>query len=149
MQEAASQTALPPRQVLVVEDHELHAKLLRDILNFYGYATLRAASGGAALDMARQQRPHLVLLDMRLPDIEGTEVAGRLKADPATRMLPIIAVTAFAMPGDRERCLDNGCDDYIAKPISIGGILALVEHYTARHPGENHRGRIAEVRLPG
>src|SRR3954447_24505264 len=135
MQDTASHTDFSPRQVLIVEDHELHAKLLRDVLNFYGYATLTVASGGAAIDIARERRPHLILLDMRLPDIEGTEVAGLLKADPATRMMPIIAVTAFAMPGDRERCIGGGCDDYIAKPVSIGGILALVERYTMRPPG--------------
>src|SRR4051794_3687823 len=103
MQQSDLQSIFPQRQVLIVEDHELHAKLLRDILNFYGYPTLRAASGGAAIRIARQQRPDLILLDMQLPDIAGIEVAGRLKADPATRMTPIIAVTAFAMPGDRER----------------------------------------------
>src|SRR3954470_13094441 len=135
MQNAASHTDVFPRQILIVEDHELHAKLLRDILDFYGYATLTVASGGAALDIAREQHPHLILLDIRLPDIEGTEVAGLLKTDPATRMMPIIAVTAFAMPGDRERCIDGGCNDYIAKPISIGGILALVERYTRRPRG--------------
>ena len=107
---------------LIVEDHELHVKLLRDILSFYGYATLTTASGGAAIDIARQQRPDLILLDIGLPDIAGTEVAGRLKADPETRMTPIIAVTAFAMPGDRERCIGSGCDEYITKPVSIGGI---------------------------
>jgi two-component system cell cycle response regulator DivK len=134
MQSAISHASPLPRHVLIVEDHELHVKLLRDILNFYGYATLTTASGGAAIDIARQQRPDLILLDIRLPDIEGTEVAGRLKADPDTRTTPIIAVTAFAMPGDRERCIDSGCDDYIAKPVSIGGIMTLVKRYTAQPP---------------
>ena len=132
--QSADSYAAPPRHVLIVEDHVLHVKLLRDILNFYGYATLTAASGGAAIDIARRQRPDLILLDIRLPDIEGTEVASRLKADPDTRTTPIIAVTAFAMPGDRERCIGSGCDDYIAKPISIGGVVTLVEQYTARPP---------------
>jgi two-component system cell cycle response regulator DivK len=137
MKSADSQTSSPLAHILIVEDHELHIKLLRDILNFYGYATLTAASGGAAVDIARQRRPDLILLDIRLPDIEGTEIAGRLKADPDTRMTPIIAVTAFAMPGDRERCIDSGCDDYITKPVSIGGIMRLVERYAARpRPGE-------------
>jgi two-component system, cell cycle response regulator DivK len=135
MQSDESQAPPPPRHVLIVEDHELHVKLLRDILNFYGYTTLTTASGGAAIAMARQQRPDLILLDIGLPDIEGTEVAGRLKADPETRMTPIIAVTAFAMPGDRERCIGSGCDDYITKPVSIGGIMTLVERYAARDRG--------------
>jgi two-component system cell cycle response regulator DivK len=132
MQIIDSKTSPPSRHILIVEDHELHVKLLRDILNFYGYTTLTTGSGGSAIDIARQQRPDLILLDIRLPDIEGTEVAGLLKADPDTRTTPIIAVTAFAMPGDRERCIDSGCDDYISKPISIGGIMTLVERYTAQ-----------------
>src|SRR5262245_27643083 len=128
MQRAESQIPLPPH-VLIVEDHELHVKLMCDVLNFYGYATLTAASGGAAIDIARRQRLDLILLDIQLPDIAGTEVAGRLKADPATQKTPIIAVTAFAMSGDRERCISSGCDDYITKPISIDGIMALVTRY--------------------
>lgn len=104
---------------------------MRDILAFYGYVTLVAEQGAAAMDIARRKRPDLILLDIQLPDMAGTEVAGRLKADPRTRATPIIAVTAFAMPGDRERFIGSGCDDYIAKPISIGAILRLVERYTA------------------
>ncbi|MGD9615531.1 MAG: response regulator [Alphaproteobacteria bacterium] len=128
------------RRVLIVEDNELHAKLLRDILDFYGYATLTTGSGGAAIDIARRQNPNLILLDIRLPDIEGTEVASRLKSDPRTQATPIVAVTAYAVRGDRERCLDSGCDDYIAKPVSVGGIMALVERY-ATPPTDNQPSR--------
>lgn len=131
---SAVQACPSPRRVLIVEDNELHGKLLRDILDFYGYATLTAASGSRAVEIAWRNRPDLILLDMRLPDIDGTEVAGRLKADPRTRATPIIAVTAHAFCGDRKRCIDSGCDDYIAKPVSIDSILALVERYMARPP---------------
>jgi two-component system, cell cycle response regulator DivK len=113
---------------------------MRDILAFYGYVTLVAGLGAAAMDIARQKRPDLILLDIQLPDMAGTEVAGRLKADPRTRATPIVAVTAFAMPGDRERFIGSGCDDYIAKPISIGAILAIVERYTTR-PGSGQSSR--------
>jgi two-component system cell cycle response regulator DivK len=120
-----------PRRVLIVEDNELHVKLMRDILAFYGYVPLIAGHGGAAVEIARQKRPDLILLDIRLPDIDGTELAGRLKSDPRTRALPIVAVTAFAMPGDRARCLDSGCDDYISKPVSIAAIRTILERYAA------------------
>jgi two-component system, cell cycle response regulator DivK len=73
----------------------------------------------------------LILLDIQLPDISGVEAVQRLKADEQTRMIPIIAVTAFAMSGDREKILDSGCDDYISKPFSINALLALVERYAS------------------
>jgi two-component system cell cycle response regulator DivK len=131
MQSSGSDCPPAPPRVLIVEDNELHIKLMRDLLAFYGYVTIVAGLGAAAVDIARKMRPDLILLDIQLPDMAGTEVAGRLKADPRTRTTPIVAITAFAMPGDRERFLDSGCDDYIAKPISIGAILTLVERYTA------------------
>lgn len=128
-----------PRRILIVEDNKLHIKMMRDVLDFYGYTTLIARAGAVAVDIARRQQPDLILLDIRLPDIDGAEVAGRLKADHRTRATPIIAVTAFAMPNDRRRLIDSGCDDYIAKPVSIAAILALVEQYTARRAGGDVR----------
>src|SRR6266700_7908835 len=120
----------PRGTILIVEDSELNLKLLKDILDFRGYLTLVTGSGTAALDLARQHHPDLILLDIQLPDIAGTEVARRLKADEQTRAIPIIAVTAFAMPGDRERILHGGCDDYISKPFNIHELLAIVGRYT-------------------
>jgi two-component system cell cycle response regulator DivK len=116
--------------ILIVEDNELDLKLVKDILDFHHYTTVVTGLGAAALDLARQHHPDLILLDIQLPDISGLEAARRLKADPQTRVIPIIAVTALAMPGDRERILDSGCDDYISKPCNIHTLLALVERHT-------------------
>jgi two-component system cell cycle response regulator DivK len=119
-----------PKRILIVEDNELNLKLLKDILEFHGYTIIFTALGETALDLARQHVPDLILLDIRLPDISGIEAARRLKADAQARAIPIIAVTAFAMPGDRAAILDAGCDDYISKPFNLLDILALVERYT-------------------
>lgn len=118
-----------PRCILIVEDNALNLKLIRDILDFHGYATVTTGSGAAALDLARRHRPDLILLDIQLPDISGIEAARRLKADKATRAIPIVAVTAFAMPGDRTKILDAGCDGYVAKPFNVRDLLAVVASY--------------------
>jgi len=128
------QAGVPPRsatkRILIVEDNELNLKLLNDILEVHGYITIVTGNGVAAIDLARQHHPDLILLDIQLPDISGTEVAQRLKADAETREIPIVAVTAFAMPGERTMILESGCDDYMSKPINIYDFLALVERYT-------------------
>jgi two-component system cell cycle response regulator DivK len=130
MQDDEPQGAAPRGIILIVEDNELNLKLLRDVLDYHRYTTVVTELGAAALDLARQHHPDLILLDIQLPDIPGEEAARQLKADPQTRAIPIIAVTAFAMSGDRERILDSGCDDYVAKPFNIHQLLALVERYT-------------------
>lgn len=122
----------PPR-ILIVEDHELNLKLLHDLLEFHGYATIVTRSGVEAVDLARRYRPDLILLDIQLPDIAGTEAARRLKADADMRAIPLVAVTAFAMPGDRAQILASGCDDYVAKPLNIRDLLSLVERYVETH----------------
>jgi two-component system cell cycle response regulator DivK len=119
-----------PKRILIIEDNELSLKLLKDVLEFHGYTIISTHLGAAALDLAREHRPHLILLDIQLPDIPGTEAAGRLKADEQIRAIPIVAVTAFAMSGDRDNILNSGCDDYVSKPIDIRDFLALVECYT-------------------
>lgn len=118
-----------PRRILIVEDNELNLKLLADLLEYQGYAITVTTLGEAAIDLAVQERPDLILLDIRLPDMEGTEVAGRLKADPRTGAIPIIAVTAYAMQGDRGDILASGCDAYVPKPIRIAEFLELVAGY--------------------
>ncbi len=129
MQGGEPQGSVPRGTILIVEDDELNLKLLKDILDFRGYSTVVTGLGAAAFDLARQHHPDLILLDIQLPDITGEEAARRLKADERTRAIPIIAVTAFAMWGDREKILESGCDDYISKPFSIREFLALVERY--------------------
>ncbi len=129
MQGDEPQGSAPRGTILIVEDNELNLKLLKDLLDFRGYLTLVTGSGAAALDLARQHHPNLILLDIQLPDIAGTEVARRLKADGQTHAIPIIAVTAFAMSGDREIILDSGCDDYLSKPFNLRTLLALIERH--------------------
>ena len=121
--------APPPKRILIVEDNELNLQLLNDILEVHGYATIVASNGAEAIDLARRDRPDLILLDIRLPDISGMDVARQLKSDERTRAIPLIAVTAFAMPGDRAMILESGCDEYVSKPINIRDFLALVERY--------------------
>jgi len=129
MQGDDPQGSAPRGTILIVEDNELNLKLLKDILEFSGYSTVVTGLGAEALNLARQHHPDLILLDIQLPDIAGTEVARRLKADGQTHAIPIIAVTAFAMSGDRETFLDSGCDEYISKPFNLQALLALVEQH--------------------
>lgn len=123
-----------PKKVLIVEDNELNLKLLNDILEYHGYVIFTTRRGEAALDIARQNRPDLILMDIQLPDMTGFEAARRLKADEQTRTIPIIAVTAFAMSGDRAKVLASGCDDYVAKPFNVMEFLRLVARYTDQKP---------------
>ncbi len=122
------------RTVLIVEDNELNLKLLNDILEYHGYTVFTTRLGEPALELARQHRPDLILMDIQLPDISGMEATRRLKADEQTRAIPIIAVTAFAMSGDEAKVLASGCDAYVSKPFNIVEFLKLVERWTT----ENH-----------
>ena len=108
-----------PKRILIVEDNELNMKLLRDVLEAYGYATITTGEGAAALALAREQRPDLILMDLQLPDISGFDAVRRLKDHEETRTIPIVAVTAFAMVGDERKALTSGCDAYLAKPILL------------------------------
>ncbi|HEV8679863.1 MAG TPA: response regulator [Stellaceae bacterium] len=117
------------RRVLIVEDNELNLKLLRDVLEAHGYATLAAREGGAALALARGDQPDLILMDLQLPDISGLEAVRQLKDDEETRAIPVVAVTAFAMVGDERKALTSGCDAYVAKPIVLRDFLDLVERF--------------------
>jgi two-component system cell cycle response regulator DivK len=105
--------------VLIVEDNPRNLKLARDILNHAGYETLEAENGEDGLALARDRRPGVVLMDVQLPDMDGVEALGRLRSDPVTRDIPVVAVTAFAMSNDRQRFLDAGFDLYVEKPLDI------------------------------
>jgi CheY-like chemotaxis protein len=118
--------------VLVVEDDEATRRALRRLLEQEGLDVVEAAHGRAALDLALAERPALILLDMSLPGVDGWEAARRLKAAPATRGTPILALTAHAMAGDRERVLAAGCDDYDTKPIDLPRLLAKIDALLAR-----------------
>src|SRR5712672_1932096 len=121
---------LRERTVLIVEDNELNLRLLSDILEYHGYTVFTTRPGEPALELARQHRPDLILLDIQLPDISGMEAARRLKADDQTRTTPIIAVTAFAMSGDEAKILASGCDAYVSKPFNVIEFITLVERWT-------------------
>jgi two-component system cell cycle response regulator DivK len=117
------------KRILIVEDNELNMKLLRDVLEAYGYTTITTGEGAAALTLARENQPELILMDLQLPDISGFDAVRRLKDDPQTRIIPIVAVTAFAMVGDERKALMSGCDAYVAKPILLRDFLDLVERF--------------------
>jgi two-component system cell cycle response regulator DivK len=105
--------------VLVVEDNPRNRKLVRDILTHVGYRTLEAGTAEEGLALARAERPGVVLMDVQLPGMDGVEALGRLRADPVTAGIPVMAVTAFAMKEDRERFLAAGFDDYLEKPLDV------------------------------
>jgi len=105
--------------VLIVDDNEMNVKLARDVLRFAGFRTLEAATASGGLALAAEHIPDVILMDIRLPDLDGTEAVRALKVDPTTAAIPVIALTSFAMKGDRERFLAAGFDGYLEKPIAV------------------------------
>ena len=120
-------------KILVVEDNETSMKLFRDVLEATGYRTLEATSGGQAVKLAREHGPDLVLMDIRLPDFDGVEALGRLRADERTAAIPVLALTAQAMEGDRDRFLAAGFDGYVSKPVNIVELLGTVRQHCDGH----------------
>jgi two-component system, cell cycle response regulator DivK len=120
--------------ILVVEDNEKNRKLVRDVLVVKGYRLLETETGEDGLRVAREQLPALILMDILLPGIDGIETLRRLRADPATAPIPVVAVTASAMTQDRQKILAAGFDGYQAKPISIRPFLELVREVLDRGP---------------
>ena len=123
-------------QVLVVEDNEKNMKLFRDVLEASGYRLLEATTGEQAMELAVEQQPNLVLMDIQLPDIDGVDALGRLRADARTASIPVVALTAQAMHGDRERFLDAGFDAYISKPVDIVEFVKTVKEQCGEVDGE-------------
>jgi len=117
------------KTALIVEDNALNLKLMRDLLEASGIATLQTKDGMRALEMAREHRPDIILMDIQLPEVSGLDVTRQLKADSDLRHIPIIAVTALALRGDEERVLEAGCDAYITKPISVANFLDEVKKF--------------------
>ena len=120
---------LPKKCVLIVEDNELNKKLFRDLLEANGYRTLHTADGLKVLDLARKHKPDLILMDIQLPEVSGLEVTAWLKDDPELRVIPILAITAFAMKGDEEKILAGGCEGYLSKPISVSSFLSTIRRF--------------------
>jgi two-component system cell cycle response regulator DivK len=110
---------VPDALVLIVDDNEKNVKLARDVLRFAGFRTVEASSGMAGISLAAEHLPDVILLDIRLPDLDGTAVLRQIKDDARTAGIPVVALTSFAMKGDRERFLAEGFDGYLEKPISV------------------------------
>ncbi|MFQ5938155.1 MAG: response regulator [Acidiferrobacterales bacterium] len=115
--------------ILIVEDNPKDSKLIRDVLRAKGYETIDADTGEAGIELARERQPALILMDVMLPGMDGREAMKVLKGHPKTGHIPIIALTSFAMKGDRESLLASGFDGYIAKPIDIKQFPKLLENY--------------------
>jgi two-component system cell cycle response regulator DivK len=117
------------KMVLIVEDNDLNLRLFEDILAAEGIATLSATSGAVVADMAREQRPDLILMDIQLPEISGLEATHRVQRSEETAGNPIIAITAHALPGDERRIRAGGCTDYVAKPVLIDTLVSIVKRH--------------------
>lgn len=117
------------RRILVVEDNERNLKLLRDVLQFAGYEVIEARSGEQGVELARKCAPDLVLMDLQLPQMGGTQALHLLRQSAQTRDVPVLAVTASAMPGDRDRALFAGFDGYLQKPISIRALQEQIREF--------------------
>ena len=115
--------------VLVVEDNEKNMKLFRDVLQASGFATLEATTAEEGLELALTRRPGLVLMDVQLPGVDGIEALARLRADERTAAIPVLALTAQAMRGDRERFVEAGFDGYLAKPVNVLELIEVVKGY--------------------
>ncbi|MEZ5919590.1 MAG: response regulator [Alphaproteobacteria bacterium] len=122
------------KTVLIVEDNELNMKLFHDLLEAHGISTVETSDGHKVLDMAREHRPDLILMDIQLPEVSGLDVTKWLKADEELKDIPVIAVTAFAMKGDEQKIREGGCEDYISKPISVGHFIDVIQTYLGQTP---------------
>ncbi|TMA25648.1 MAG: response regulator [Deltaproteobacteria bacterium] len=120
--------------ILVVDDNATNAKLIFFLLKKRGYDVRCAASGEETLALLKEFRPALILMDIQMPGMDGFELSRRLKADPATRDIILIAVTAYAMKGDEQRVREAGCDGYLAKPIDTRALPGVIASYLARTP---------------
>jgi two-component system cell cycle response regulator DivK len=119
-------------RVLVVEDNDKNMKLFRDVLQATGYSMLEATTGEEAIELSLSQAPALVLMDVQLPGIDGVEALERLRQNERTASIPVLALTAQAMSGDRERFLEAGFDGYLAKPVDVGELIEAVREHCDR-----------------
>ncbi len=115
---------VPP--ILVVDDNPSNLKLVRVLLQAKGYVVTTATDADEALASLRSSRPRLILMDLQLPGVDGLELTRRLKADPATRDIPVVALTAYAMKGDAKKAAEAGCDDYVTKPIDVETLPGII-----------------------
>ena len=120
------------KRVLIVEDNEKNMKLFRDVLQATGHSTLEATTGEEAVELALSHAPALVLMDVQLPGINGVAALERLRQNERTASIPVLALTAQAMSGDRERFLEAGFDGYLAKPVDVGALIEAVREHCDR-----------------
>ena len=120
------------KKILCIEDNNTNLILVSRIVDAEGHDLLSAENGLVALELLGQETPDLILLDINMPGINGLELAGRIKSDPRLRRIPLIATTANVLVGDRERCLEAGCDDYLPKPLDIRKLRELMRVYLAK-----------------
>ena len=121
-------------KILLVEDNEMNRDMLSRRLERRGYEVVIAVDGAEGVDKAGTEAPALILMDMSLPGVDGWDATRRIKAAPATRAIPVIALTAHAMSGDRERAVEAGCDDFDTKPVDLARLLGKIEALLARKP---------------
>jgi two-component system cell cycle response regulator DivK len=121
-------------KILVVEDNERNRKLVRTILEFRGYEVVECDDGEPSLELARAHRPVLVLMDIQLPRMNGVEALRRLRADPDTRAIPVVAVTASVTPSERERVASAGFNGYISKPIDVATFGPMIDKAMGKEP---------------
>ena len=119
------------KKILIVEDNELNMKLFHDLLEVHGYETLQTKDGREVIGLAKEHRPDLILMDIQLLEVSGLEITRWIKEDDDLKMIPVIAVTAFAMKGDEEKIRDGGCEAYIAKPISVSKFIDTVKSFVS------------------
>jgi two-component system, cell cycle response regulator DivK len=117
------------KRILVIEDHEDNRRILRDLLTSAGYEPIEAITGEEGVSLAETHSPDLILMDIQLPGLDGYEATRRIKANPALRQIPIIAVTSYALSGDDVKAKEAGCDDYVTKPFSPRALLAKIREY--------------------
>jgi two-component system, cell cycle response regulator DivK len=117
------------KRILMVEDTEDNRQIIRDLVESVGYELLEAHDGAAGVAMASEHKPDLILMDIQLPVLDGYEATRRIKADPALKHIPIIAVTSYALSGDEAKTRDAGCDGYIAKPFSPRKLLTTINDF--------------------
>jgi two-component system cell cycle response regulator DivK len=135
--------------ILIIEDNEKNLKLVRDLLQVKGYRTLEAGAAELGIELARRHIPQLILMDIQLPGMDGVTALGQLRSDLVTVKIPVIALTAFAMPDERQRFRSAGFDGYLVKPINIRELLEVVGDFCERHtphPGpfpERESGELA------
>ena len=120
-------------RILVVEDNELNMKLMRGIFNMGAYHIIEAVDAESGIRLAREHRPFLILMDIQLPGMDGLEATRIIKSDPLLKNIPVVALTGFAMQGDKERAVDAGCDGYITKPIEVKAVISKIASFQSDH----------------